>query len=56
MGKITHLIPNNDVYSEIEEITGSPAGLSRVNGVRRSSAKTTTYQSHIYQSIEIKFG
>jgi len=29
-----------DVLSKILEITGSPAGLSRVNGVRLSSAKT----------------
>jgi len=40
-------------------ITGSPAGLSRVNGVRRSSAKhetSTPRQSHNFISIDLKFG
>jgi len=40
-------------------ITGSPAGLSRVNGDRLVVLKhetSTTYQSHIYESIDLKFG
>jgi len=41
------------------KITGSPAGLSRANGVRRSSAKhetSTTYPSQIYETFDLKFG
>jgi len=40
-------------------ITGSPAGLSRVNGIRRSSVEhetTTLRQSHNFISIDLQFG